>query len=140
MNTGYLYANPPVEAEARTKRILIVDDEAGYLLALRKILQGPAVTVDTAETVEAAKALIEEQAYNAVIADVMLTTLFGEEGLEILRHVKNRKPGTKVIIVTAHGNSGILEKALVNGADLFFEKPLSSHILIQVLKSWGIEC
>ena len=139
MNTTCMSTNPVV-SETGSKRILIVDDEIGYLLALKRILQGPAVAVDTAETAEAAKALLQERAYNVVIADVMLTTTLGEEGLEILRHVKKHSPGTRVIILTAYGNSGIFEKALAGGVDLFFEKPLSSQTLIQALKCWGIKC
>jgi DNA-binding NtrC family response regulator len=123
-----------------SKRILIVDDEPGFLLALKKIIQGPSVSVDAAETLEAAKALLEERAFTVVIADVELTAHPGGEGFEILRHVKKHKPGTKVIILTAYGNSGIREKALVSGADLFFEKPVSTFVLMQALKCWGIEC
>jgi DNA-binding NtrC family response regulator len=121
-------------------RILIVDDEPGFLLALKRILQGPTVSVDTAETVEAAKELLEQRPFTVVIADIMLTTILGEEGFEILRHVKKTKPATKVIILTAYGNSAILEKALTGGADLFFEKPVPTYVLIRALKCWGIQC
>jgi two-component system response regulator (stage 0 sporulation protein F) len=128
------------KSEVGLKRILIVDDETGFLLALKKILQGPKVAVDTAETVETATALLSERKYDAVITDIMLTTILGQEGFEILRYVKDHNPGTKVIILTAYGNSNVLEKAIHNGADLFFEKPVSSQVLMNALSCWGIQC
>jgi len=130
----------PFSSNVDLKRILVVDDETGFLLALKKILEGPAVSVDTAETVEAAMALLAEREYHVVIADVMLATILHEEGFEILRYVKGNKPGTKVIIVTGFGNSDILKKAVRMGADMFFEKPVSSRILMNALQCWGIDC
>jgi DNA-binding NtrC family response regulator len=128
------------KSEAESKRILIVDDETGFLWALKKILQGPKISVDTAETIEAATALLSERPYDVVITDIMLTTVFGEEGIQILRYVKDHNPVTKVIILTAYGNSSVLEKALLNGVDLFFEKPVSSQVLMNALSCWGIQC
>ncbi len=127
-------------SEAGSKRILIVDDETGFLLALKKILQGPKVSVDTAETLEGATAFLSERKYDAVITDIMLTTVQGEEGFQILRYVKEHNPVTKVIILTAYGNSNVLEKAIRNGVDLFFEKPVSSQVLMNALSCWGIQC
>ncbi len=130
----------PFKAEAESKRILVVDDEKGFLLALKKILQGPNVSVDTAETVETATALLSKRPYDVVITDIMLTTVLGEEGFQILRYVKDRNPVTKVIILTAYGNSIVQEKALLDGVDLFFEKPVSSKVLMNALSGWGIQC
>jgi len=126
--------------EAGLKKILIVDDETGFLLALKKILHRPNVWVDTAETVEDAATLLSERKYDAVITDMRLTTIFGEEGLEILRYAKVHNPATKVIILTAYGNSNVQEKALRSGVDLFFEKPVSSDVLMRALSCWGFQC
>lgn len=122
------------------KRILIVDDAAGFLLALKRIFQGPDLVVDTAETIEDAMALLKEQTYQVVIADIMLTMVLREEGLEILEYVKEHTPGTKVIILTGYGRPDILKKANTLGADLFFEKPIPPNILQNTLRCWGIAC
>ncbi|HAK61399.1 MAG TPA: hypothetical protein DCO77_13650 [Nitrospiraceae bacterium] len=128
------------ETATGKKRILIVDDEAGFLLALKRILQGPELVVDTAETIETAMALLNENAYQVVIADVMLTIMLREEGLEILEYVKEHMPGTKVIILTGYGNQDLMKKAGTLRADLFFEKPVPPHILQNTLKCWGVAC
>ena len=122
------------------KRILVVDDEPGFLLAIKRILQGPEVLVDTAETKEDALTLLADLTYHVVITDVMLTTILEEEGLEILQYIKEHAPDTKVIIITGYGNSDVIKKACTMGVDLFFEKPLFSEILTNTLKCWGIAC
>lgn len=137
MKRTHMLIDGAVTAEA--KRILIVDDEKGFLLALKKILQGPHVLVDTAETLGSAMALLHENTYHVVISDVMLTSFLDDEGFAILRYVKDCKPATKVIILTGYGNYNVLEKVKLMGADLFFEKPVSSEILMNALQCWGIE-
>jgi len=122
------------------QRILIVDDETGFLLALRKILQSAEVQVDTAETFEAAMELLDRHAYSVVIADIRLTVSFREEGFEILRHVKTHDPHTRVIILTAYGQADMIKKALALGADLFIEKPAPPRVLQEALKGYGVEC
>ena len=128
------------ETTTDKKRILIVDDEVAFLLAIKKILQGPDLFVDTAETIEDALALLREQQYSVVIADVMLTMVLREEGLEILQYVKEHAPETKVIILTGYGKPSIMKKASSLGADLFFEKPVPPHVLQITLRCWGILC
>jgi DNA-binding NtrC family response regulator len=120
------------------KRILIIDDEAGFLLALRKILQSPEVHIDTAETFEDAMAFLQTQTYQVVVADIRLTMILREEGLDILRYVKQERPESKIIMISGYGNDSVLEKIRSLGADCFFEKPVSSDILKDTLRCWGI--
>ena len=121
-------------------RILLVDDEAAPLLAFKRLLQNPGVLVDTAETIEDAMALLHEHTYQVVIADVRLTMALREEGLEILKYVKEHSPVTRVVIMTGYDGPRAIDKASILGADLFFEKPLPPHILQNALKCWGIGC
>ena len=123
-----------------TKRILIVDDEPGFLLALRKILLGPGLDIDTAGTLEEAMALLRTHTYQVVIADIRLTMILQEEGIEILQYVKKERPASKVIMISGYGNDAAMEKIRTLGADLFFEKPVSSDILKNTLRCWGILC
>jgi two-component system response regulator (stage 0 sporulation protein F) len=122
------------------KNILIVDDEAGFLLALQKILRGREINIDSATTFETAMALLSEQIYDVVVTDVRLTMVLREEGFEILKYVKEHSPATKVIIITGYGNPDIVTQACNLGADLFFEKPFSSSILKNTLRCWGVKC
>ena len=118
--------------------ILIVDDEIAILQAFRKLIERPGIEVDTAETLSESISLLGENSYHVVIADIRLTGVLAEEGLEILHHVKDKSPDTTVIIVTAHGNPEIMKKAYFLGADFYFEKPVSFKILNDAMKSIGV--
>lgn len=118
-------------------RVLVVDDEGTFLMAIRRILDGPELIVETAENYNDAIALIDGQDFDFVITDLRLTDAINTEGLDILRHIKERSPGTKVIILTGYGNSRIMEKAYSMGANLYMEKPVSGSILRSILVNSG---
>lgn len=120
------------------KKLLVVDDEVAFLLALKKLLVEPGVEVDTAETIEDSMSLIESNAYDAVIADIRLTGVQRKEGLAILGRVKGRNGDTKVIMMTGFGNPDIMQEAYSLGADYYFEKPVSVTVLKGALQKLGI--
>jgi DNA-binding NtrC family response regulator len=120
------------------QRILIVDDEKAILLAFKKLLQNPNIEVDTAETMDEAENSLKKNIYNAVIVDLRLTGVDGEEGLKIIKYVKEFHSRTHVILVTGYGSSAVMEKAQSLGAAFYFEKPVSSEILKNALKSLNI--
>jgi DNA-binding NtrC family response regulator len=120
------------------KHLLIVDDETTILIAFKKLLQSPGVEVDTAETFEEVQTLLSKQPYDAVIADLRLSGIAGEEGLDIIRYVKELHPDTQVILITAYGNQDIMKKAYTLGAAYYFEKPVSTNIIRDALRSFGV--
>jgi DNA-binding NtrC family response regulator len=120
------------------QHLLLVDDEPAILMAFKKLLQNSEMSVDTAETIEYAKELLDRRAYAAVIADLRLTGFAGEEGLEIIRYVKDRHPETQIILITAYGNQDVMKKACALGAAFYFEKPVSANIIKNALKTLGV--
>ncbi len=72
------------------KRILVVDDEEAILLAFRKLLSRPNVEVDTCECIEDAKRNLDSIYYDAVIADLRLSGTLGQEGFEIISHIRSK--------------------------------------------------
>jgi len=115
-------------------RVLVVDDEPAFLLGFQKLLQGPDMVIDTAETFEEAVALLDEHNYTAVIADIRLTGVLREEGLDILKYIKEQYPCTKVIMITGYGNTEVMERAMFLGADYYFEKPVPLDMLKNALR------
>jgi DNA-binding NtrC family response regulator len=120
------------------KRVLIVDDEIAILQAFKKLIERPGIEVDTAESLNESMLLLNEHNYEVVIADIRLTGVRAEEGLEILHHVKDKKPDTTVIIITAHGSPDVMKKAYFLGADFYFEKPVSFKVLNDAMRSIGV--
>ena len=122
-----------------SQRILIVDDEAAILLAFKKLLQTKEITVDAAETMGEAENFLCKNFYDAAIVDLRLTGVTGEEGLEIIKYIKEYSAQTHVILVTGYGSPKVMEKAQALGAAFYFEKPVSGDTLRNALKSLGVE-
>jgi DNA-binding NtrC family response regulator len=122
-----------------TKHVLLVDDESAILMAFKKLLQGPGIEIDTADSMESAQSALHARNYDAVIADLRLGDTGGEEGLEILRFVKKQNPATPTILITAYGNPEVMEKTFKLGADLYLEKPVSSNTLRDALQNLGVK-
>lgn len=122
-----------------TKHVLLIDDETAILMAFKKLLQGPGIEIDTADTKESAQSALSQRNYAAVIADLRLGDTGGEEGLELLRFVKQHNPAVPTILITAYGNPEVMERTYRLGADLYLEKPVSSNTLKDALKKLGVQ-
>ena len=121
-----------------TKRLIVIDDEVAFRIALRKLLAEQDIEVDTAETLEDSIDLLDSNAYDAVIADIRLTGVQRKEGILILDHVKKKHNETKVIMMTGFGNPDVMQEAYSLGADFYFEKPVSVSVLKGALQKLGI--
>ena len=119
-------------------RILIADDEECLLLAYKKLLSGPGVTIDTTQSAPDAKKLLSTNIYCVVIVDLRLAGSAEMEGLEIIAYAHHRYPKPKIIVLTAYGDNRIKECVLNAGATYFFEKPISIFIIRDLLSSLGL--
>ena len=119
------------------RNILIVDDEVAFLYPMKKMLNGPGLHVDTADTYEQAMLLVKTLRYDAVIADVRLGGALSREGLAILDFIKDRDNDTKVIIMTGYGGPDVMKHAYHLQADYYFEKPVSFRTLSAALNHLG---
>jgi DNA-binding NtrC family response regulator len=121
------------------KHILIVDNEQAILLAFKKLFSTPNIKVDTVETMEEALEMLKKDDYDIVIADLRLTGRLSEEGLYILKYVKEHTPDAGVILITGYGNPDVQKRAIQLGVDYYFEKPVSTSVLRNVLKDLGMD-
>jgi DNA-binding NtrC family response regulator len=127
-----------IKERGMPKHVLVVDDEATILIAFKKLLESPELEVDVAESLEDAQELMNKRSYHAVIADLRLSGIAGEEGLEIIRYVKERDPETQIILITAYGNQDVMKRAYNMGASFYFEKPVSTNVIKDALKNMGV--
>jgi two-component system response regulator (stage 0 sporulation protein F) len=122
----------------RKKRLLVVDDEVAILIAFKKIFEGFHIEIDTADTYDQAISMINNKDYDAIIADLRLSGILGQEGLEILKYSKQKNPDTRLIMITGYGNPDVRKMAYAIGADFYCEKPVSIDSLQKVLRNMGI--
>ncbi len=101
-------------------RILIVDDEPSMADSLKQNLAEEGYSVDTAATGAEAIELFDQGGHHLAICDLQLPDI---DGLEVMRHIKDARPTTEVIVVTGHGSVAKAVEATKAGAFDFVDKP-----------------
>jgi DNA-binding NtrC family response regulator len=112
-------------------RILVVDDEEIVIKSCVRILGGGDYQVDTAPDGFGALRMIEENAYDIVILDIMMPKM---DGLEVLRRVKEAHPDVDVIMVTGLSQIDTAVQAMKLGAFDYLPKPFDPDELQLVVK------
>ncbi len=114
-------------------RILVVDDEDEVRATLKRRLQREGYTVVTAESAEAANALVanEPDAFDVVVTDMCMEE--ADSGLDVLRHALARDMFTEVIVLTAYGNVANAVESMRKGAFDYLEKNVPGVDTYEVL-------
>lgn len=115
-------------------RVLVVDDEAAILLVYRNMLRKAGFRVDTSEKVEEALEMHRKNNYYIIVTDVRFSGTASEEGLEILRYVREHTPDTRVIVMTGYGHDQLKETVEELGAAYYLEKPFKINVLLGALQ------
>lgn len=114
------------------QRILVVDDEEPILFAIRDYFEPLGWQVDCAQELEEAEALLSHIRYTLLIADLRLSGIHSNEGLELIRFVRERSPWTRVIVLTGYGSVEIELEAVGRGVDAFLQKPQPLAALAEI--------
>jgi DNA-binding NtrC family response regulator len=102
--------------------LLIVDDERTVREAAREAALVLGYRAAASDSADQAMRLLESQSIDVVLLDMKLP---GAGGLEILRHIKSRRPDIEVIVITGHGTVESAVQAMKAGAYDFMTKPFS---------------
>ena len=111
------------------RRVLIVDDNMGFLIGIKKILTAQGLAVTVADTVDGAREALEAASYDIVISDVKLSSDNGFEGLEVLRAARHLHPDVELMLITGYSVEEI--RAVYPEIDgiTFISKPVSPGVL-----------
>ena len=101
-------------------KILIVDDEMAICVSLRYTLSKE-YDVTTVTTAEDAFRALEEDSFHLVLLDVYLGE---QDGIEVLKRIKELYPEMIVIVMTAHGSIRSSVAAMQSGAFTYMTKPI----------------
>ncbi|MFQ5900606.1 MAG: sigma-54-dependent transcriptional regulator [Thermodesulfobacteriota bacterium] len=104
-----------------SNKILIVDDEKSIRESLAGILKDEGFEVSLARDGEDAVRMVKEVTPDVVMLDIWMP---GIDGIEVLKHIKDRYPIIAVIMISGHGTIDTAVKATKLGAYDFIEKPL----------------
>ena len=124
----------PTDA-ASQPHILVADDQADVLEALRLLLKGHGFDVDTVSSPAAALAALERRDYDAMLLDMNYTrdTTSGKEGLDLLLTLQTLEPNMPVVVMTAWGSIDNAVEAMRRGARDYIEKPWDNARLVSIL-------
>jgi DNA-binding response OmpR family regulator len=115
-------------------KVLVVEDEGTICLTLSYLLNKAGYRVTTCSRVDEAGQLIDSQTFFLVLIDLVLTVKGRLDGLEIVKTIKRRSPGTRVIVMTAYGSNEVRQQALNGGADSYWDKPLDVAELLKEIR------
>jgi two-component system OmpR family response regulator len=113
-------------------RVLVVEDDKQLAAALRRGLEAEGYAVDTALDGVEGEWLANENAYDALVLDVMLPELAGDALCS-----RRRESGdwTPILMLTARSGPEQEVRALDAGADDFLAKPFSLSVLLARLRA-----
>ena len=112
--------------EDRNLSVLIVDDDAAAIRAVRRVLGSEAYRIDSTNSGEEAVRKLAGKRFDIVLTDLILGTV---DGLDILKAAKEASSETEVIIMTGHASIRTAIEAIKTGAFHYLEKPLSADLL-----------
>ncbi len=92
-----------MSAAQKRSVVLVADDQADVLEAVRLLLKGEGFEIDTASSPNGILALIEKRDFDAILMDLNYTrdTTSGREGLDLLSRIRPPKLGTLIRQVVA---------------------------------------
>ena len=108
-------------------QILIVDDENDIALLIKDILSDDDHEIFVANEKESALEILSTQNIDLALLDIWLENQ--NDGVELLKIIKNKNSLTQVIMISGHGNIQIATDTLKLGAYDYIEKPFDSKRL-----------
>ncbi len=112
-------------------KILVVDDDSGMREFMEIMLTKEGYDVTTADQPAKAISLCRKTAYDLVITDLKMPKM---DGIEFLKTIKDDRPETIVILITAFASGDTAVNAMKEGAYDYVEKGGSIEELKQIVR------
>ena len=114
-----------------SRSILVVDDDPSILDMTEDLLTEAGFEVTKCGSGEEALELAEERDWDVVLSDLQMP---GIDGLDLLAEMRERRPHTPVILMTAFGTIQVAVSAMRGGALDFVTKPFQAEELLVSLE------
>ena len=123
MTEGYLESTKVDKKETSEEnhiRVLLVDDETGFLNVSKKILEmKEPLQVDTASSVKEAYVKLNEKKFDVIVSDYQMPI---KDGLQFLEELKEKGANIPFILFTGKGREEVTIRVLNLGANRYINK------------------
>lgn len=114
-------------------RILVIDDETNIRMMIRLTLEHAGYDVEVAGDGQSGLDKFGTgETWDLVLLDQRMP---GMSGIEVQQEIYRRRPGTRLILITAHGTIDLALEAIQLGASDFLRKPFTAETLRLSVKS-----
>ncbi|MBI5639879.1 MAG: response regulator [Nitrospirae bacterium] len=107
--------------------ILIIDDEGIVRTSCSRALSPEGYEVKTAQNGIEGLKMLETERFDLVLTDLKMPDM---DGIEVLGKIKEKWPGTEVVIITGYQTVDTAVKAIKLGAFNYIEKPFTPDALL----------
>jgi DNA-binding NtrC family response regulator len=118
-------------------RILIADDQADVLKALRLLLRPEGYEITTASSVQEIIDAVQSKDFDVVLMDLNYVRgeTSGRQGLDVLAKMRHIDESLPVVVMTAWSSVDLAVEAMRRGARDFVQKPWKNERLLSVLQT-----
>lgn len=113
-------------------KLLLVDDEIGYLNVLSNRLARRNIEVAKASTGSEAIQTLRRQEFDVAVLDLKLEDM---DGIEVLKIFKKMDPKIMVIMLTGHGSEKAAREGIEFGAFDYLTKPCEFEELLAKIRA-----
>jgi DNA-binding response OmpR family regulator len=116
----------PVTRTKRSEKVLIVDDDRSVAEIISLALHAFGYHTMIVERGREALGILQGSRFDAVVLDIRMPDM---DGLEVLRHIRERDKNIIVMILTAIGDEETAREAIRLEANGYFMKPFNVNLL-----------
>ncbi len=111
--------------------VVVVEDDPDVAFYTKAVLEKRGCVVEGVSNPLLAREVVRRLSPDVVITDIEMP---GMTGLDLIEEIRAERPGTPIVVMTAHVSVNYAVDALRNQADEFLSKPVSSADLIAVVQ------
>jgi phosphoserine phosphatase RsbU/P len=121
--------------ESQSARVLVADDQADILEALRWLLTGEGYEPTFVSSTDAVLERLRGEAFDLLLMDLNYSrdTTSGREGLDLIPKVRALAPDLPIVVMTGWGSVDTAVEAMRHGARSFVQKPWEESTLLEII-------
>jgi DNA-binding NtrC family response regulator len=123
--------------ESLRPRILIADDQAAVLEALRLLLKAEGWELEAVTSPAGVLDAVEHREFDVLLVDLNYArdTTSGREGLDLITRLQGVDGAPPIVVMTAWGSVDIAVEAMRRGARDFVQKPWDNERLLAIVRT-----